>query len=534
MYLSKKTFPIYISVSFLLVFILSVPAQKTQEISIDSLFNEINTQSNNKQKVNKLFRLYKKAYKQREYRADILEEALDVSKKIFYIDGIAKAYDYKGYLERKKNNYQKSIEYHKRALSFFEQSKDTFSKIKCLNNLGVSFRKLNDEKEAYNYYLRALELAKKISNQRSIAIAYNGIGNIYINTEEYDKALFFFKKALQVELLNENIKGQEYDLANIGETFIYKKKLDSAEVYLKKSLELAQLQMKENDLGIEYNLLGLLYQKKENFGKSIVYYKKTIPLVEKYNIQRYVANSYINLGISQLQIGQIKESVKNINKGLQIAKEIGSKENIFLGYNALVEYYSKTNNYKKALNAHKLSKKFHDSIVNINAKNSIISAQIIYETKEKDNKIKQLAFEKEKEKKISKKRFWWLIGISLTSLFILLNMFFVFRLRRKNRDLELAQKNSEIQNYMLQIKEMKNSLNNRENKDIDWTEKLHKYDLTKREIDVLKLISAGYNNEQIAEKIFISKNTVKSHIKNIYLKLDVRNRIQAINKIEKN
>ena len=48
--------------------------------------------------------------------------------------------------------------------------------------------------------------------------------------------------------------------------------------------------------------------------------------------------------------------------------------------------------------------------------------------------------------------------------------------------------------------------------------------LTLREIEILKYLYEGYNNTQISEKLFISKNTVKYHVKNIYSKTKVNNR----------
>ena len=54
--------------------------------------------------------------------------------------------------------------------------------------------------------------------------------------------------------------------------------------------------------------------------------------------------------------------------------------------------------------------------------------------------------------------------------------------------------------------------------------------LSDREIEVLKLLERGLSNQQIAEELFISTNTVKAHLKNIYGKLGVNNRVQAISK----
>jgi len=50
--------------------------------------------------------------------------------------------------------------------------------------------------------------------------------------------------------------------------------------------------------------------------------------------------------------------------------------------------------------------------------------------------------------------------------------------------------------------------------------------LTPTEFQVLKLIGQGKSNEEIAKILFISKNTVRSHIKSIYSKLDTHSRLQ--------
>ena len=59
---------------------------------------------------------------------------------------------------------------------------------------------------------------------------------------------------------------------------------------------------------------------------------------------------------------------------------------------------------------------------------------------------------------------------------------------------------------------------------------LLKIALTEREQEVLRELSKGITYQQIGENLFISKNTVKTHVLNIYEKLDVKNRTEAINK----
>jgi LuxR family maltose regulon positive regulatory protein len=54
--------------------------------------------------------------------------------------------------------------------------------------------------------------------------------------------------------------------------------------------------------------------------------------------------------------------------------------------------------------------------------------------------------------------------------------------------------------------------------------------LSGREIEVLKLIEAGLSNQEIAAKLFISIPTVKRHISNVYAKLDIKTRTQAVSR----
>jgi len=58
--------------------------------------------------------------------------------------------------------------------------------------------------------------------------------------------------------------------------------------------------------------------------------------------------------------------------------------------------------------------------------------------------------------------------------------------------------------------------------------------LSERETEILQLLSEGLNYRSIAEKIFLSPHTIKSHIKNIYAKLHVHSRAEAVKKAIKN
>jgi LuxR family maltose regulon positive regulatory protein len=52
--------------------------------------------------------------------------------------------------------------------------------------------------------------------------------------------------------------------------------------------------------------------------------------------------------------------------------------------------------------------------------------------------------------------------------------------------------------------------------------------LSERELEVLRFVADGLSNPEIARRLYLSPNTLKAHAQNIFLKLDVHNRVQAV------
>lgn len=62
------------------------------------------------------------------------------------------------------------------------------------------------------------------------------------------------------------------------------------------------------------------------------------------------------------------------------------------------------------------------------------------------------------------------------------------------------------------------------------TTELQRLGISKREHEVLELMSKGLSNQEIADKLFVSLNTIKTHSSNLFIKLEVSRRTQAIQK----
>ncbi len=62
---------------------------------------------------------------------------------------------------------------------------------------------------------------------------------------------------------------------------------------------------------------------------------------------------------------------------------------------------------------------------------------------------------------------------------------------------------------------------------------LQKLNLSSREYEVLQLLTKGHSNADMAEALFLSLSTIKTHVSNLYYKMEVKSRTQAIEKAKR-
>ena len=500
--------------------------KKQKKVNIDSLYQIVVNTKDDTIKVYDLISIFRLSIRNRPIRADILDDALTISKSINYQTGIANSLNIKGVNARYQHHYLKSVKLHKEAFSYFENSWDIESRVKNQNALGVSYRRLNLEEEALKHHFEALKLSEKFDFTRSVAIALNGIGNSYVALKKYDDAIKYFKLSLKWNELEENERGKGYDYSNLGEAFMYKKQYDSAFYYQNMALEIAIKSNRSNDEAIIKSSMGLMFQKKEDWSKSLECYFESIPVLKKNKSKRLLSFTLINSGIIFTQLNEFQIAEEYINSGLKLASEISSKDNLVLGYQALSDLLERESKPDDALKNYKLMVVYRDSIFNIQSENNIVAMNIKYDTDKKDERIKRLNLESE----VSNSRDI-ILFLTIGLLFILSVFSFLFyRMKIKNNNMLIDNMRGQIEEHLSQISKLEDKDN--ENNALDLSDKLNKYGLSSRELEVLNHITQGMKNQEIADTMYVTLSTIKTHTKNIYDKLDVRNRIEAARKAQ--
>lgn len=118
---------------------------------------------------------------------------------------------------------------------------------------------------------------------------------------------------------------------------------------------------------------------------------------------------------------------------------------------------------------------------------------------------------------------------SLILALLLLFQISTYSLNSGNLKIEFAIAIIAIVFFIIGIYTNKKSLN----KPVDSSEdinhqKIKDLEITAREYEVLQSISEGLSNKEIAEKLFISESTIKTHVSNLLMKLNAKRRTQAL------
>lgn len=97
----------------------------------------------------------------------------------------------------------------------------------------------------------------------------------------------------------------------------------------------------------------------------------------------------------------------------------------------------------------------------------------------------------------------------------------------------LARIKNILENRIKILRRLKKEENTSENGQANqFTQLIEQYELTEREVEILELLGKRYSNQEIADALFVSTNTVKYHLKNLYQKLGISNRSEITSVLE--
>jgi DNA-binding CsgD family transcriptional regulator len=440
------------------------------------------------------------------------ELGVKLSQNLGFVKGEIWSLYQKALAEEFLDRFESSISTLKQAFGLAEKHGDTFSMAKLLNALGVNYYYQSQFTEAIRYYQDALSLAEVIRYKEGIAYSLNNLGVIYRQRRNFKKAMEIYESSLKIKIEENDTIGIINSRYNLGLLHSYSNDFEKSLFEFSLAEKLAGSQRLGPNLPEIKIGQGMALYNLEQFEDAKKYFEEGLSQLKADKVYEKIA-ALAYLGILEVMSG-FQE--KGMQKLLQANEMLENSERLELKRQVTREMaraYEILNQPQKSVEYWKYYNMLNDSINNEQKQWAIEEMQAKFEAIEKDKRIQlqDLALHQER---LLKKRFTLILSIvfilTLTAIF-----YFVYQWRKNVRKHDNPVK-----------------LINGTNIDFEQINKKLLSPLTYREREIVELVEQGLTNQEIANKLFVSENTVKTHLKNIFSKTKAINRTDLVHKLK--
>jgi len=430
------------------------------------------------------------------------------------------------YLARRAGNYDEALELSKKAVETARIGNDTLQWANALNDQGQVYKDMFLFNQAIDSYFEAFKLWELKKDSSGLAIAYGSIANTHFYQEDYRKSLEYNFKKLPITQKLGDMWETNKTINNIALAYSDLNQNDSALIYARKSLKIAQKRNYPVGVANSCDIMSNAFLKMNKPDSSYSYSKKAVDIAER-NKSQALASYLINLASALEKQKNYQAALSKAKEAHDLAKNRNDAHTQRAASFLLSEIYHRINQREMAYQYLTKYLRLNDSITNKEYMRKVtrLDIQHEYDKKQRAAEYEIEILDKNNQLKTEKLRKTWitLIALLLLSLAGATISFLVIR----NKNHRIDQMNLELRNYLFQLEQLKTEEKNED----PVLSLIENYGLTQREAEIMELIATGIGNEEIAKKLFVSKNTIKFHIKNIFIKLDVRNRVQALQKM---
>jgi LuxR family maltose regulon positive regulatory protein len=421
-----------------------------------------------------------------------------------------------------KINFREAIKYAKKAIKKLRQDDDFVLGIAYLN-LGTA--KIYEEKyqESLNYISLSIPHNLKAANYSSISGAYLSKAFILQSQGNFILAENLYQECISIQGKH-FLSSQSIILKNLAEIYYEWNNLEKAKEYYEKASKLSIQACHFNyvvmlNIYCSYLNCALTLQDLELAEKLIkkieLFLIKSMAIIPEIYLDAFSALQ-VRFFILKNNTDQIKNWLEKFEAGIE---NLNKKSiNFFTESYIYSEYLIKTGKLEEAL---KISYIIYEHFKLTGqkyflTKTIILQAVILNKKSEKQKALQKLRTALELAEPEKYIRVFVDIGISLISLFIK-----IYNEPQKG-------KHSFSKEFIKEILKA-NNINEYEFTEQESLEEL----FSEREREIIQQLNSGLSYDGIALELFVSKNTVKAHLKSIYKKLDVNTKEQALIKAKK-
>jgi len=460
-------------------------------------------------------------------KADSIEVPPLIRAKTLQLLGLSSMYN---------NQFRRADDYFSRADRLYTliptEDKSIDQRASLTMDVGRSLTWQGQYEMALEKFLFAKQLYEKTINLRGIATTLNAIAVIYGQfNEDFESALKTFKEALAINSELDDTVAVARVMQNVGQIYELTGQFDSALYYLRVSNSLSSRFRDYRSLAVGNNLLGAVFYSLDELDSSEYYYEEAIRLdIQNQDSIGLIFDFYL-LSSTLISKEDFEKAEYYANEAYERTKDLGVK---FSAAKNLSLIHDARGDHKTALKYHREFKTLEDSVRSEDNRELISELQAKYETTKREAEIARLESENQLANiREGESRRLMVIAVAASVVLIsFLVVFYILRLKKSR-----AEKQATEQQYDALQKRYIELLNGPQKfalaDDLELLNGKVVNPLTEREFETLSLGLQGKSNKEIAGRLFVSESTVKFHLRNVYNKLGVANRKEALEYVVK-
>lgn len=494
-----------------------------------------------------------------------LKDAQFQADHFFYQTKLGDAFYFLGDLKESLRNYLLALDYPAK-----DHPENLVQKLETTSYAGFCYLGLGVPVKAQQYFQGALEQAFVLGDSVEIATAYYNLSSSLLRQGLLDQSMDLLQKAYEIDVIRKDTAGIGFDLVNMGSSMLRSGQAQLAQKYYRQSIELlARSTGNYNSLGIRYGLLAEAKMNNLEWDSAAFYTQQAISAYEKTGTDTTrLAVLWIQLAKIACAKGDPKTGILWGQKAKNVYKQDGPNAHSILANFCLADAYAALARYSEsgrlleenelmsrelgllgdlqktyekqallleskgsllqALQLMKKSQLLKDSLQLLESQKAAEAMRVRYDAERIESENRLLAMENEVQKaRLSEReaevKNLILYGSIVLILVVAALVIIGVRARLQTRLLlaEISELRTRIKGVLdfspedvgMVKEQINSSLGER---------------LTDREFEILNLALTNLSNSEIADKVHVSVNTVKFHLKNIYTKLGVSNRKEAL------
>ena len=432
-----------------------------------------------------------------------------------------------------KGELDSAIIFFKKSIPFYT---DLTLKANSINNLAMMYKANSNPDLAIENYLKAYDIYTELNDSKKLVAVLQNIGALYNSTNDTEQAEKYLNKGIKIAQNSDNKKGEFACKTNLADAYIINKDFSTALPIIKECITFFESIEDYKSLIVNKNNLASCYDELDQPKKALKSYQEILTLMESTGVEVNKEVILLNLGSSYFDLKDHTNALKYSNQGLQFAKD---NEVVYLyetAYKQLSEIHQALNQTDSALYYKDLQIAIKDSLDQAEKEKKMMELEAEHHNTELTNDLNQtidILDDAQHKKELFSR------GLKYSLLIILITVFGVvlFYQRYKKKKilaLELAERNKKnranitsLESTLEQKDELIEDLSYREETGkLPYPKNLDR--LTERETEVLIGVKDGLKDKEIAERLFLSVATIRTHLRKAYVKIDVRNRAEAI------